>query len=33
MTRMNDRGWVATREGRRDLRVLEPDSIGAWLTG
>lgn len=26
-------GWIARRTGRRDLRVLEPDSIGNWLTG
>ncbi|SJM68847.1 helix-turn-helix transcriptional regulator [Gulosibacter sp. 10] len=31
MTRMLDLGWVARRSGRRDLRVLELESIAAWL--
>lgn len=33
MTRMTSLGWITPRPGRRDLRVLEPESITQWLTG
>ncbi|GAA4642236.1 ArsR/SmtB family transcription factor [Gordonia humi] len=33
MTGMIGRGWVERRTGRRDLRVIEPEAVAAWLTG
>lgn len=33
MSRIIALGWVKQRTGRRDLRVLKPESISQWLTG
>lgn len=32
MGAMIERGWIERREGRRDVRVHQPDRIEAWLT-
>lgn len=33
MTRMIHLGWITRRAGRRDLHVLQPETITNWLTG
>lgn len=33
MSSMLDQGWIGRRSDARDLRVLQPESIAAWLTG